>query len=327
VSLLCQVPLDDAPEEAYGRPDFAPFTCPVLGDAGGSQVLRVARSDSRQTPALQGESNRMNLHHRPAQFLKFAAMSCALLSCLIALPTPALAVAIYDVFVQASVSAPGPIPSGTSFSFVPGFTTIQQASFTGNALATAAASTQIGSATALVTGFASAPGPSNAESVAQAMGQVNLVNLNATTVTFPLTFSHTRFQTASRFPLGNETESIFTSAGIFANLDNENAFGPSLFANFSDACSSFVPGNCNSFDSGSAAFLLGLTPGSHSLRIFVDARGGAAHSAASPSPVPEPTSLLLFGTTAAGLGLARWRKTRSKRPAQERQEKGDRREP
>jgi len=29
-----------------------------------------------------------------------------------------------------------------------------------------------------------------------------------------------------------------------------------------------------------------------------------------PSPVPEPTTLLLFGTTMAGLGLARWRRRR-----------------
>jgi hypothetical protein len=28
------------------------------------------------------------------------------------------------------------------------------------------------------------------------------------------------------------------------------------------------------------------------------------------SPVPEPTTLLLFGTTMAGLGLARWRQRR-----------------
>ena len=32
--------------------------------------------------------------------------------------------------------------------------------------------------------------------------------------------------------------------------------------------------------------------------------------AVAPSPVPEPTTLLLLGTTAAGLGLARWRQWR-----------------
>lgn len=30
------------------------------------------------------------------------------------------------------------------------------------------------------------------------------------------------------------------------------------------------------------------------------------------SPTPEPATLLLFGTTAAGLGLARWRQRRRK---------------
>jgi hypothetical protein len=33
-------------------------------------------------------------------------------------------------------------------------------------------------------------------------------------------------------------------------------------------------------------------------------------------PVPEPTTLLLFGTTAAGLGLARWRQRRRRRRQQ-----------
>ena len=35
----------------------------------------------------------------------------------------------------------------------------------------------------------------------------------------------------------------------------------------------------------------------------------------TPSPVPEPTTLLLFGTTAAGFGLARWRAQRRKQAA------------
>jgi hypothetical protein len=34
-----------------------------------------------------------------------------------------------------------------------------------------------------------------------------------------------------------------------------------------------------------------------------------------PVVTPEPTTLLLFGTTAAGLGLARWRQRRRKQQA------------
>ena len=47
-----------------------------------------------------------------------------------------------------------------------------------------------------------------------------------------------------------------------------------------------------------------LTPGVHSLRLEVEADGFAYAGTATP----EPITLLLFGTTAAGLGLAYWRR-------------------
>jgi hypothetical protein len=40
---------------------------------------------------------------------------------------------------------------------------------------------------------------------------------------------------------------------------------------------------------------------------------------AAPAPVPEPATLLLFGTTAAGLGLARWRRRRQNKSTAARQ--------
>ena len=45
--------------------------------------------------------------HTLARFLRLGVMCCVLPSCLIALQTPALAIAIYNDLVQASVSASG----------------------------------------------------------------------------------------------------------------------------------------------------------------------------------------------------------------------------
>ena len=62
---------------------------------------------------------------------------------------------------------------------------------------------------------------------------------------------------------------------------------------------------------GSQSFLLALSPGFHTLDLVNEAFG-TADAEPIPAPVPEPVTFLLFGTTAAGLGLARWRQCRRK---------------
>jgi hypothetical protein len=64
--------------------------------------------------------------------------------------------------------------------------------------------------------------------------------------------------------------------------------------------------------SDSQSFLLTLSPGFHTLDL-ANAVFGTADAEPFPAPVPEPVTFLLFGTTAAGLGLARWRQLRRER--------------
>ena len=61
-----------------------------------------------------------------------------------------------------------------------------------------------------------------------------------------------------------------------------------------------------------AALFLGITEGRAYFNIHTtNFPGGEIRGFLTPpEPIPEPTTLLLFGITAAGLGLARWRRHR-----------------
>jgi len=131
--------------------------------------------------------------HTLARFLRLAVMSGALLSCLLALHTPVLALAIYDALAQVSVSAPGPLPPGTGITFSSSIASNTSHFELGNAAASASTSASPpGTVSAIVTGVASQGGPDNsiARSSSSALGFVTLFNQNTTTVLFPVTISH-----------------------------------------------------------------------------------------------------------------------------------------
>jgi len=225
-----------------------------------------------------------------ARFLRFAVMSCVLLSCLVTLQTPALAIGIYNNFVQVSF-LPQAIPLGTSISFSAGAADGGQF-FTGNALATQAAlAGPPGSATALVSGFASGAS-SVAISTAVADGFANVFNANSTTATFPLAISHTR----NLNPFSDSPSEVVSTAATYSvAIDMVNV----LLSNDSHCVVT-----CDA--SGTDFISFGLTPGSHLLHFTVSTSGRVEPSD-DISATPEPASLLLLGTTMAGLGFA-WRR-------------------
>jgi hypothetical protein len=159
-----------------------------------------------------------------------------------------------------------------------------------------------------VSGFASGPGFSSAVSNADTFAEASIVNQTGETVMFPFTISHSRSVSTFTIPSSSQSESVTTAAQFTVLFDSNR-----LLHNSSFVCAPFVPvENCNSFDSGSNAFSFTLTPGSHRLSLHVAAVGQATSSPVGGdiSATPEPATLLLVGTTAAGLGLARWRQRR-----------------
>ena len=211
---------------------------------------------------------------------------------------PAWAIAIYDAFVDVTVSAPGPIPSGTGISLFTGSGFTPPVIEIGAAVAfnDASASTP-GVVTANASGLAVASSPfSLAASTGSATTTGSLLNENTAAVAFPLTVSHIALVQASTT---GPDEVAFAHYSFNVLLD-----GGSLLA-LADSC--LAGAACSLPSVGSNLLSLNLTPGFHSLVITAEADGFALASEA----VPEPATLILVGTTMAGLGaLARVRRRR-----------------
>lgn len=265
---------------------------------------------------------------------KLATLLFALVTCLLAHGTPALAISTSSYYARAGVGfagcstlttaacagQPNAFPAGTGVTITlasgSGFTPppIQ----TGDASAFAGVHVNpntppfppsIGSITASTGGIAITPPGSFASSFASGVFTGVLFNNNTTTQTIPLLLSFSTFSGSTPAPYPFATAHAHSSFQflvdgdpLLAGADRITGASPLIVIPSVPPFFFFTP---PTFEE-TLLLTFPLTPGVHSLRLEVEVDGFAYAGTATP----EPMTLLLFGTTAAGLGLARRRRRR-----------------
>jgi hypothetical protein len=258
---------------------------------------------------------------RLVSLLKLASL-CALVSCLLAFDAPAHAVTMYSAEINVRVTAclnPGSclglavVPTGTGLiaSLGAGSSSAPAPIQIGNATARGGGDTRPRfdpspnsfSAAAGVFGIANAPPESFAQSFGSAVFPGLLFNSNATTEAFPMDVTGVSQIFITLAPDRVSRAEVHTSFQLL--LD-----GNPLVTGLDGTVTSFVPTSPLGLPvalPGRFLVTAPLAPGFHSLLLQVEASGFASELA----PVPEPMTVILFATTGAGLGLARWYRRRA----------------
>ena len=249
--------------------------------------------------------NRRRLTSSP-RTLQVMVTFTALLCVLLGAHPAAQAISMYDASVSLEVSTWALVPFMSSLTLLPGITLTPPPFGRGNGTASRSATANVpGQVKASASGVAIGSvdcglgectvDDTFVSSRATAIGLGSLSAIN--NVSFPLAV-HEKWSVSA----------FSNSLGAEANINFQILLdGAAVYSGAASATSGrFGQGTLPNFESNdeTTRLRLALTPGPHSLIFTAEANGLAA--------TPEPTTLLLFGTTAAGLAVARWKQRRRK---------------